>query len=87
MIAIVKYKERTRVVFILGQEGSKVYCLSSEKIPEGVAVPLSKILYPIKDLGSRIAILKEEYPAIYRLAMRVLDSKKLRIIEKYEQPK
>jgi len=87
MIAIVKYKERARVVFILGQEGSKVYALTSERIPEPLASPLSKILYETEDLGYRIGILKEQFPTIYKLALRVFDSKQLKIIEKYEKPR
>ena len=87
MVAIIKYKERLRVVFILGQDSGKIYCLTSHKIPENLAAPLSRTLYPIESLGKRIEILKDEFPSIYRSAFRVLDVKSVNIVEAYEQPK
>lgn len=87
MIAIIKYKKQTRVVFILGRNNNKYYCLSSEKIPEGIALPLSKILYSIEDLGGRIEILKKKFAPIYKLALRVFDTKDVKIIETYDRTK
>jgi hypothetical protein len=85
MIAIINYKERMRVVFILGQDSNKVYCLASERIPEEIADHLSKILYSVEDLGSRIEILRQKFAPIYKTALRVFNSKDMRIVETYDK--
>ena len=86
MIAVINYQNRLRVVFILGQEGGHYYCLASEKIPEKVVPPLSKILYSIEDLGKRIEILRDEFAPIYKTAFRKLKVADVSIVEVHERP-
>jgi len=87
MVAIIKYKNKLRVVFILGRDKGKLYVLSSEQIPEPLAAPLSKILYGIESLGKRIEVLKDEFTPIYKSALRILDADKTVVVESYDKPK
>jgi hypothetical protein len=86
MLAVIKYKEEDlRVVFILGRDGGKVYCLASEKIPEPIVPVLSKILSQTKDLGNRVAALKKDFEPIYKSAFRAFDESQFQVIQTYDQ--
>lgn len=86
MIAVIKYKNRMRVVFILGRDKGKVYILASEGIPGPLAVPLAKILYGLTGLSRRINVLKSDFTPIYKSAFRVLDNNKVVVVETYDKP-
>lgn len=85
MIAVVKHNKVMRVVFILGQNGGKMYCLASEKVPGHLAPSLSRILDTIEGLGKKIEVLKDQFAGIYRYAFRVFDSSSVKIVKTYDK--
>lgn len=85
MVAVINYKDRPRVVYVLGKSSGKIYCLSSNKIDAPTASGLSQILDNIKGLDERLIVLKEIFPSLYNSALRVFEESSISIVKTYER--
>jgi len=84
MIAQISYQEKLRIVLILGYENDKIYLLSSENVPDDIALDVKQSLSKLDNLKDKIVLLKNNFSEVYNRAIRILPKESVVIINEYE---
>jgi hypothetical protein len=84
MIAQISYQEKLRIVLILGYENDKIYLLSSENVPDDIALDVKQSLSKLDNLKDKIVLLKTNFSEVYNRAIRILPKESVVIINEYE---
>lgn len=83
MIAQISYKDKLRIVLILGHENNKIYLLSSENVPDDMALDIKQSLSKFNSLKDKIILLKTDFSEVYNRAIRILPKESVIIINEY----
>lgn len=84
MIAQISYKDKLRIVLILGYENDKIYLLSSENVPDDMALDIKQSLSKLNNLKDKVVLLKTDFSEVYNRAIRILPKESVTIINEYE---
>lgn len=84
MIAQISYQEKLRIVLILGCENDKIYLLSSENVPDDIALDIKQSLSKLNNLKDKIVLLKTDFSEVYNKAIRILPKELVTIVNEYE---